>query len=128
MPVDTITKTCTEIHMIKKVCHKSSRNTIPYLQNQPTYNQANFNHMCSRLDEIKITTEHIYPDVFKLVNSNLEHLNSPDCLEATQKVLCVNLILLKDLSEYVAEYGLHMKTEDIQQLDGISLLHIERLA
>lgn len=84
--------------------------------------------MCSRLDEIKITTEHIYPDVFKLVNSNLEHLNSPDCLEATQKVLCVNLILLKDLSEYVAEYGLHMKTEDIQQLDGISLLHIERLA
>ncbi|KAH1019263.1 hypothetical protein HUJ04_009107 [Dendroctonus ponderosae] len=120
LPVDAITGTCCEIHTITEVCHRSSLNTIPYLQRQP-----NFNHLCSPMDNNNITTEHLYPDVFKLVNSNLEHLNSPDCLEATQKVFCVTLILLKDLSEFVAEYGLHMKTEDIQQLDAVSLLSIE---
>lgn len=94
------------------------------MQNQQTNNgDDSFQHKCPRLGNRKITLEHVYSDIFKLVNNTVEELNSNSCIEPINKIIYVTLILLKDLNDYLVEFGSHLKSEDIQQSDANYLLN-----
>ncbi|CAG9766951.1 unnamed protein product [Ceutorhynchus assimilis] len=112
-----------ESHLIKntKKFYKLSRITIPYLQNQETCNEINFHHKCPQIDKKPITIEDVYSDILTLANSRVDKLN----IESIDKIIAVGLILLKDLNDYLMEYGSNLKTEDIQQADTDYLEGIE---
>lgn len=105
-----------EKHTIKTTSYKLSRNTIPYLQNQQTNNEFYCKHKCVQQNE-KYNLLSIYSDIILLVNSNLQQLNSQQCIESITKVIYFTLIHLHDLNDYLINYGACMRTEDIRKAD-----------
>ncbi|XP_076257435.1 uncharacterized protein LOC143194473 isoform X2 [Rhynchophorus ferrugineus] len=110
-----------EKHTIKTTSFKLSRNTIPYLQNQQTNNEFLCKHKCVQHNE-KYNVHSIYSDVILLINSDLNHLNSHQCIESITKVMYFTLIHLHDLNDYLINYCACMRTEDIRQADMNYLL------
>ncbi|XP_030765128.1 uncharacterized protein LOC115889309 [Sitophilus oryzae] len=111
-----------EKHIIQTSLYKLSRNTIPYLQNQQNYNESYCKHKCIYLNQQNSSLNHIYPDILKLVNSTENEINGPECSKSLTKIICLTINHLNDLNDYLRQFCLFLRSEDVQQADMNYLL------
>ncbi|XP_060531680.1 uncharacterized protein LOC132705226 isoform X2 [Cylas formicarius] len=106
-----------EKHIRTSDMAKLSQNTLWYSQNQLLYKEWNFEHKCVSFKTKALELNHFYSDLVKLTNTSSDQLNNNESDEAVDKVLCITLILLQDLEDYLIQLGLTLKGEDIHQID-----------
>lgn len=116
IPSDLLTAKTTESHILK--INSTKNNTIRQINNE-----TNFKHKCLEVFGEIINLQMIFTDIFTLINSNAEELNSPKCRQAVHKIVSVALIMLQDFDDFVKEFGNHLRTEDIQQFEVSYLLN-----
>ncbi|KAL3266608.1 hypothetical protein HHI36_010772 [Cryptolaemus montrouzieri] len=119
-PIDLFENIEPEIHVVETRINQYGRNTIPYLHNQIAQEEFTIPpgpKITVIIDNKEVGLEYVYPDILKIIQCDIEEIDSKEMQPAINKILGVSIQLLEFFKQYLEMLEKSYRSEDIDQVD-----------